>query len=131
MKKTKAKKKALKKKSPKKALVKKVDARKPKSKKTVKKKAAPQKRMAKSSFKPNPDKLAHMRQTFVTILWRHEALPPERVREIVGLEIARQFPTDFSEYFDHVNELLTKFRLIEEVPDKKPLHIRLAQRLEE
>ena len=87
--------------------------------------------MVKSSFKPNPDKLAHMRQTFVTILWRHEALPPEKVREMLEQEIAHQFPTDFSEYFNHVNELLTKFRLIEEVPDTKPLHIRLAQRLEE
>jgi len=131
MKKTKAKKKEVKKKSPKKALVKKAAARKPKSKKTVKKKAAPKKLMVKSSFKPNPDKLAHMRQTFVTILWRHEALPPEKVREMLEQEIAHQFPTDFSEYFNHVNELLTKFRLIEEVPDTKPLHIRLAQRLEE
>jgi hypothetical protein len=107
-------------------------AKKAKSKKSAaKEKSSSEKESKKSSFKPNPDKLAFIRQSFVTVLWKHEALPPERVREILQNEIANEFPTEFADYFNHVNELLTKFRLVEEVPHKKPLHIRLTQRLEQ
>ncbi|MFI5134989.1 MAG: hypothetical protein ACHQD9_03955 [Chitinophagales bacterium] len=135
MKKTKTKKKAAKRKTLRKnrsKSSKKTARKKTKQRKTsVKKKSSSPKGKKKSSFKPNTEKLALLRQTFVTVLWRHEALPPERVREFVQQEIAHKFPTEFSEYFNHVNELLTRFNLIEEVPDKKPLHIRLVQRLEE
>jgi hypothetical protein len=129
MKKTKPKK-AAKKKVLRKSSVKKPTPKKKSGKAPVRQKSS-SKQEKKSSFKPKSDKLAIIRQAFVTILWRHEALPPEKVRELLQNEVAHQFPTEFPEYFDHVNELLTKFRLIEEVPDKKPLHIRLAQRLEE
>jgi len=128
MKKSKSKKKAAKRKSSsKKSALKKAKPKQP----APKKKSSSRYAKKKSSFKPKSDKVDLIRQTYVTILWRHEALPPERVRELVEQEIAHKFPTEFSEYFDHVNELLTRFRLIEAVPDKIPIHIRLVQRLEE
>ena len=130
MKKSKPKKKTAKKKSPKKSSARK-SVVKPKSQKKKVKEKSPQKPETKSSFKPHPDKLAIVRQTFVTVLWRHEELTRDQVREIVQNEIAHQFPTEFTDYFNHVNELLTKFRLIEQVPGKSPLHIRLTQRFED
>lgn len=118
-------------------------AKKPAKKKTVKraKKAAPSgkslkpapklKEEKKPPFRPNPDKLDVVRQTFVTTLWKFEALPPEQVRSIVQEQIAAQLADEFADYFDHVFRILTRHRLLEEVPNRVPVHIRLVQRLDE
>jgi len=85
----------------------------------------------KPPFKPDPDKLSVMRQTLVTTLWQFEALPPDQVREIVQQQIPVSLSDEFAVYFDYVFRLLSRYRLLEEVPDRVPVHIRLAQRLDE
>lgn len=82
-------------------------------------------------FKPEPDKLDVVRQTVITTLWQFESLPPDEVRELVQQKVAESFSEEFASYFEYVFRLLMRHRLLEVVPDRIPVHIRLAQRLDE
>ena len=100
------------------------------AKRTSSKKSAAKKPGKKLPFRPDTEKVALMRQTMVTTLWKYESLPPDKVKEILSEEIAHHFSAEFPDYYQHVNELLMRHNLIEEVPGKKPVHIRLVQRLD-
>ncbi|HYV92121.1 MAG TPA: hypothetical protein VE978_10075 [Chitinophagales bacterium] len=135
---------SVKKPSAKKPLAKKASAIKPKSVKRVeKKKAVEQKKPAEKKIhveKKKPvekkevpltqEKIDLVRQAIITILWRKENVPVEQLRQDAVSEIPFNAGDEFPRYFDHVIEMLTKYNLIETVPDKTPPHIRLSQKLD-
>jgi hypothetical protein len=82
-------------------------------------------------FKPHPDKLDRIRQSVLTTLWKLEALPPGQLRSMLETEIAASFEGEFAAYYEYVMRLLNRFKLVEEIPGKIPVHIRLAQRIDD
>jgi len=57
-------------------------------------------------------------------------VPAEELKQEAAGEIPFDAGDEFHRYFEHVVEVLTRYNLIEEVPEKRPVHIRLSQKLD-
>ncbi len=76
------------------------------------------------------EKIDEVRQAIITILWKKENILADDLKRETSKQVSFGTDSEFSHYFRHVIEILTRYRLIEEVPDRRPLHLRLAQKLD-
>ncbi len=78
----------------------------------------------------NQEKIDEIRQAIITILWRKENIAAELLKKETIKEISFGSDQEFPRYFNHVIDVLTRYNLVEEVPEKRPQHLRLSQKLD-
>lgn len=81
-------------------------------------------------FQPDLLKRDLVRQTIITVLWRKEEVTPAVLLTELRKEIGHHFDGDIEQYTRKMMSDLITWKLMEETPGKKPLHYRLAQRLD-
>ena len=98
-------------------------------KKTTTKKRPPKSR-GNPPVKLKQEKIDLARQTIISVLWSNDEFLSEEIMHAVQKEIGQSFSGDFNAHFEKALQQLEKHKLVEDVPNKKPKSIRLAQRIE-
>ena len=83
-----------------------------------------------SSIRITQEKLDIVRQTIISLLWTDEEVALDKLQSGVEKEVGEKFSGDFKAHYEKSMEGLLKHKLIEDVPNKRPKMIRLAQRID-
>jgi hypothetical protein len=78
-----------------------------------------------------PEKYDLIRQNILSYIWRNEEVAFTKLLEDLEIKLAPSFEGSVSWYVTWVKMDLETKGIIEQVPDKKPQHLRLKQRLEQ